>query len=95
MNFEELKKGVEEQINRIRSDIERRQKKENKLMWHDIRKKLPEDDEMCLVPHEDDEGEQFVQRARFENGVFRSYENTTGFPLLVQKWLAIPKVDEE
>jgi hypothetical protein len=95
MHFEDLRKTVEDQIVKMRLEAKEKNKKEKTFMWHDARKKLPELDQLCLVSYIDEEGEEFIQRARFINGLFISCENTSGFPLLIQKWFAIPEDDQE
>ncbi len=95
-NFDEVdrevwKKVINEQFQRFRS--ERLEQRKSKMIWNDIRKKVPDEDETCLVKYQHGE-EQFTERAYYANGEFRSLETKSGFPLKVHKWFSISE-DEE
>nr|CAB4126434.1 hypothetical protein UFOVP88_57 [uncultured Caudovirales phage] len=78
----------------ILNNIEYFQRQENTMCWNDIRKKLPEEDQECLIAYKESEDNYIIHRAIFTEGTFRSLENESSFPLSAQFWLAIPEIEE-
>jgi hypothetical protein len=56
-------------------------------LWKKFPDEIPEEDENCLVSHEN---EDLTHRAYFHDGVFRSLEHYGAFPLLVTHWMKLP-----
>lgn len=70
-------------------------KLEKKMCWNDVRKKLPEEDQNCLIGYfQESDASLITHRAFFTDGCFISLETNSAFPLNAQKWMPIPE-DED
>ena len=70
------------------------EKKESKMCWNDVRKKLPEEDQNCLICYLEEDGDFIYHRAYFCEGSFRSLENHSSYPLVAELWIPIPECKE-
>ena len=86
---------MENTLDKLISKIVNQQNDERcNMIWHDIRKKLPEDEQSCLVTNENDELSILPQRAYFTDGYFLSLEQNNAFPMLVTHWMVLPKFED-
>ena len=85
---------IVEQQNQMVLNIQQKNLEQEKMFWNDVRKKLPEEDQNCLICYLEEDGDFIYHRAYFCEGSFRSLENHNSYPLVAELWIPIPECKE-